>query len=65
MLSEVELPLAEAQRVESIPIQDKAPDPALAGWERDPSTWFFFAGEEQRALRMTICVEGYADRRDI
>gem|GEM_PF-4707999 len=50
MLSEAELPLAEAQGVEaSLPRQELH----AAGCGGGPSTWFFFASEEEQALRMT------------
>jgi hypothetical protein len=63
MLSEVELPLAEAQRVEAslLPFRTPRDSPGLREGIGVPSatlgtgspTWFFFASEEEQALRMT------------
>jgi hypothetical protein len=57
MLSEAELPLAEAQRVEA-PLCPKEllRSARVRGRYRGPSTWFFFASEEEQALRMTSFV---------
>jgi hypothetical protein len=62
LLSEAELPLAEVHRVEAS--QAPAQTLSLLSQEnRGPSTWFFFASEEEQSLRCNenmkkACLQG-------